>query len=90
MDRRLRFWEDKWPRNATLREQYLTMYNIVCFKGNTITTVMGSSPPNMLFKRDLIGHRIKAWYALLERLAAVQLLTRTDEFRWNLHVNESF
>jgi hypothetical protein len=44
----------------------------------------------MLFRRDLIGHRIKAWYALLERLAAVQLSIRTDEFRWNLHENESF
>jgi hypothetical protein len=37
----VRFWEDKWLDNATLREQYLAPYNIVCHKGDTLAKVLG-------------------------------------------------
>jgi hypothetical protein len=32
----IRFWEDKWLGNVTLREQYPTLYSIVRHKGDTI------------------------------------------------------
>ena len=86
----LRFWEDKWLGNTTLREQYPTLYNIVHHKSDTITTVMESSPPNVTFRRDLVGPRLVAWNALIERLALVQLTQGSDEFRWNLHENGKF
>jgi hypothetical protein len=43
---------------------------------------MATSPPDVTFKRDLVGQRRVAWNALLQRLAA-----EPDEFRWNLHKN---
>jgi hypothetical protein len=62
----IRFWEDKWLGNATLREQYLTLYSIVHHKGDIITKVMETSPPNVAFRRDLSGQRIVSWNALLQ------------------------
>ena len=32
----IRFWEDIWLGNASLREQYLALYNIARDKNNTI------------------------------------------------------
>jgi hypothetical protein len=52
---RIRFWEDTWLNNAPLREQYPALYNIVHHKSYTITTVMATSPPNVTFRRDLLG-----------------------------------
>jgi hypothetical protein len=74
----------------TLREQYLALYNIVRHKGDTITMVMESFPPDMTFRRDLSGPRLAAWNALLLHLANVHLQIGHDEFRWNLHENGKF
>ena len=48
------------------------------------------SPPDMTFRRDLIGPRLEAWNALLGRLAVVQLSTGSDIFRWTLKENGCF
>ena len=45
---------------------------------------MGSSPPNVSFRRDLVGTRLASWQALQERLAEIHLSTDRDQFRWNL------
>jgi hypothetical protein len=34
--KQIRFWEDKWLGNATLREQYPALYSIVRYKGDTL------------------------------------------------------
>jgi hypothetical protein len=90
MDPKYVFWEDNWLGNATLREQYPTLYNIVCHKSDTIVAVMATSPPTVSFRRDLIGPQLTAWNALLQCLASVQLMPGTDEFRWSLHANGTF
>jgi hypothetical protein len=61
----IRFWEDRWLGNTTLREQYPALYNIVLHKGETIAKVMEVSPPNVMFRRDLSGQRLVSWNALL-------------------------
>src|SRR6266542_3856981 len=86
----VRFWEDKWLGSATLRERYPALYNIVRHKCDTIATVMGTSPPNVSFRRYLVGPRLMDWYSLLERLDRIQLSQGSDEFRWNLHGNGKF
>jgi hypothetical protein len=86
----IRFWEDKWLGNATLREQYPALYSIVRHKGDIIAKVMEASPPNVAFRRDLSGQRLVSWHALLQRLANVQLQPGHDEFRWNVHENGKF
>jgi hypothetical protein len=51
------FWEDTWLGNATLREKYLALYNVVHYKGDTLAKVLETSPSNVSFGRSLIGHR---------------------------------
>jgi hypothetical protein len=54
-------------------------------KGDIITHVLESNPPNVTFRRNLLGPRLVFWEALLQRLANVQLTNGKDEFQWNLH-----
>jgi hypothetical protein len=86
----IRFWEDKWLGNASLREQYPALYAIVRHKSDTLAHVLGSNPPNVTFRRTLFGPRNVSWDALLLRLANIQLTTGKDIFRWNLHENKKF
>ena len=86
----IRFWEDIWLGQSTLREQYPALYNIVRHKGDTIAKVMGTSPPNVSFRRSLLGPRQASWNALLLRLDSVQLTEGPDKLRWNLTKNGKF
>jgi hypothetical protein len=56
-------------------------------KRDTISIV---SPPNVSFRRDLIGPRLTVWNALFQLLDSIQLSVRSDEFWWNLHDNGNF
>jgi hypothetical protein len=87
---KVRFWEDKWLGATSLREQYPILYAIVRHKGDTIAHVLEYNPPNVTFRRNLLGPRLVSWEALLQRLADVQLTNGKDEFRWNLHENGKF
>jgi hypothetical protein len=51
---------------------------------------METSPPNVTFRRELIGKRLVSWNALLQHLAHVHLQNGPDEFHWNLHKNGNF
>jgi hypothetical protein len=66
--------EDRWLGATTLREQYPALYKIVRHKDVTLQSVMETSPPNMTFRRDVIGPRLTSWNELLERLASIQLV----------------
>ena len=55
---------------------------MVRYKGDTLAKVMGTSPPNVSFRRTLLGPREAAWNALLLRLDSVQLQGGPDELRW--------
>ena len=59
---RIKFWEDKWLGTTTLREQYPALYNIVLgrHKSGTLAKVLEVNPPNVTFRRDLVGPRLAA------------------------------
>jgi hypothetical protein len=76
--------------NAPLREQYLVLYNIVRHKSDTIAVIIATSPPDVSFRRDLIGLRLTVWNPLLLHLATMRLSPGPDEFRWSLYVNGTF
>ena len=86
----IRFWEDVWLGNTTLHQQYPALYAIVRNKGDTLATVMESNPPHMTFRRNLVGPRLASWNELLQKLASIQLVQGTDEFRWNLTKDGKF
>jgi hypothetical protein len=86
----IRFWGDKWLGNTTLHEQYPALYSVVRHNGVTLAHVLGSSPPNVMFRRTLFGPRLVNWEALIQRMANIQLTTGKDIFQWNLHENDKF
>jgi hypothetical protein len=51
---------------------------------------MATSPPGVMFRRDLLGQRLVPCNALLQRLATIQLSPEPDEFHWNLQKNGEF
>ena len=75
----IRFWEDSWLGNTPLKDQYPALYNIARGKSDTIAVVLSSSPPNVSFRRDVLGARLASWQALQERLANIQLVDGHDE-----------
>ena len=75
----IRFLEDTWLGNTTLREQFPALYSIVRHKNDTLAKVMETFPPNMTFRRDLVGPRLASWNELLQRLALVNLTQGTDD-----------
>jgi hypothetical protein len=54
----------------------ILLYSIVRYKSDTIAKVMVTSPPDVTFRRDLLGPRLTDWNALLP----VQLSSGSDEF----------
>jgi hypothetical protein len=86
----IRFWEDRWLDNTTLREQYSSLYGIVCSKSDNITKLLESSPPYLTFKKYLVGPRLALWDFLLQRLALIHLRQGFNEFWWSLRESGKF
>ncbi|EEE51773.1 hypothetical protein OsJ_33218 [Oryza sativa Japonica Group] len=86
----IRFWEDKWLGNSTLKEQYPYLYNIVRHKHATVAQVFENNPPSFSWRRDLIGSKLAAWNNLLPRITGFHLTQEQDEFHWNLTSNGEF
>ncbi|WVZ87770.1 hypothetical protein U9M48_034358 [Paspalum notatum var. saurae] len=81
------FWEDIWLGATPLRVQYPCLYNIARPKNITITDVLCYSPPNLAWRRDLVGPKLVAWNNLLPRIANITLLEEPDSFHWHLTKN---
>jgi hypothetical protein len=75
-----------YPYGRSIDETTTIVHN----KDDTIAHVIGSNPPNVMFRRNLLGPRLVSWEALLQRLSNVQLTNEKDEFGWNLHENDKF
>lgn len=78
----IRFWEDKSLEKA--------LYCIVHDKSDTLAHVLNSFPPNVSFRRDLIGPCLVSWQHLLSRLDLINLTQGQDVFRWNLTTSGYF
>ena len=77
----IRFCEDKWIGNHTLREQYLDLYNTVRKKHATVASVFSRVPLNVSFRRTLTGHLLTLWYDLVAQISHVRLNNNADIFR---------
>ena len=81
----IRFWEDEWLGNRSLREQYPQLNNIVRKKQDTVAEVLSSGTPNLSWRRDLIGSKLVMWNNLTARLTNITLNHERDDFKWNLN-----
>ena len=56
----VRFWKDIWLGNSPLRDQYSQLYNIVRKKHDTVVAdVLSTQVPNLSWRRDLIGNKLR-------------------------------
>jgi hypothetical protein len=46
-----RFWEDKWAGNASLRERYPSLFNIVRDPHASVAKILATHPLNISFRR---------------------------------------
>jgi len=86
----IKFWEDKWLGNHTLREQYPALFNIVRKKHATVASLFDRVHLNVSFRRTLTGHTLTLWHDLVARISHVHLNDNVDVFRWNLNQSGMF
>jgi hypothetical protein len=86
----VRFWEDRWFENSTLRELYPQLYNLARRKQDTVVAVLSTQPPNVSLRRDLLGDKLVLCNNLLSRLAPIILSQEEDDFLWNLDQKGEF
>ena len=79
-----RFWEDTWLGDSPLAMQYPSLYNIVQRKQYFVSTVMGTVPLNIQFRRSLVGTRWTSWVHLVRRLMDINLSEEHDRLTWKL------
>ena len=77
----IRFWEDGWLGHRPLRDQYPSLYNIARRKQDTVAQVLATNPPDIPWRRDLIGNKLVMWNNFLPRIANIVLNHNEDEFR---------
>jgi hypothetical protein len=86
-DTQIKFWEDIWLGNSTLRDQYPNLYNIVRRKNATVSDALSTVPYNISFRRALDGHNHHSWNSLVLRMANIHLNDQHDVLRWSLGEN---
>jgi len=79
-----RFWEDNWVGNASFRDRYPSLYNIVRDPHATVAKVMATRPFNISFRRTLLGTKLRDWHNLVAQITHVNLTNGSDTFRWDL------
>lgn len=85
-----RFWEDTWVGDKPLKVRYPNLYNIVRDPHATVSKVMGSSTPNLSFRRSLVDNKLVEWLSLVARISHVQLVDGPDYFKWSLTRSGNF
>jgi hypothetical protein len=86
----IRFCEDTWIGNSTLKEQYPNLCNIARRRNSTVADVLNSIPINMSFQRALVGHNLHSWNSLILRLVNIHLNDNEDVFKWSLTTSGQF
>ena len=84
----VRFWEDVWIRDKTLREMYPS--NIVRRKDETVASILSSTPLNISFRRVLSGDKLKQWIELVGKVTSIELNNENDIFVWNLNKQQRY
>jgi hypothetical protein len=78
------FREDIWMEDTPLKNQYLTLYNILKHTNVTVAHVMASTSVNLGFIIVMSANKWDRCVNLVVRVIMVQLNDNADTFRWNL------
>jgi hypothetical protein len=85
-----RFWLDTWLGNKPLKDRFPSLFNIVRRKQDSVAQILGSSPLNISFRRNLVGTNLRDWHKIVASLQDVNLYEQRDVFVWALHSSGSF
>ena len=86
----VRFWEDKWLGNSSLKDKYPSLYSIIRRKNSSVASVMRTVLLNVSFRRALVGQNLIRWHNLCDSIVHVNLTEEADIFGWNLHQSGQF
>jgi hypothetical protein len=78
----IRFLEDTWVGNRSLKDQFTHLYRIVRHKHDTVAAMFNTVPLNISFRISLRGDTLQSWYELVAKVADVRLNDREDKFHW--------
>ena len=89
-ENQVRFWEDVWIGNKTLRDMYPSLYNIARRKDETVANILSSTPLNIFFRRGLTGDKLNQWIDLVGKVTSIELNNENDIFVWNLNKKQRY
>lgn len=84
------FWEDTWIGASPLKQQFPSLYRIALNRKASFADVLGANPPNIAFRRAIVGNRLVAWLELCHKLESVNFVDQADSFTWNLNSSGSY
>jgi hypothetical protein len=61
----IRFWEEKWMGNYSLKELYPTLFAIIRKKHISVALVFSIVPLNISFRRGLAVNNLTLWHNLV-------------------------
>ena len=76
--RSARFWTDLWIGTRPLWEEFRALYDIVVDAGMSMADVLRSTPPEIQFKRELLGQEQASLQSLRQLIARVDLSDQPD------------
>jgi hypothetical protein len=82
--------EDTCLGDKPLSYQYKSLYGIVQRKQVTLATVLGQTPLNISFRRNLTRNKWNLWLHLVSCLMEVHLCLDQDIFMWSLTASGVF
>jgi hypothetical protein len=86
----IRFWEDRWLGNHTLKKQFPSLYAITHQRNVSVASVFSMIPLNISFRRGLAGNNLTLWFKLVARVADIRLNGMRDRFIWGQLQSGSF
>jgi len=86
----VRFWDDTWVGDKSLKFNYPALYNIVRHPHATVSKIMSAIPLNISFRRALVDNKLTEWLSLVARISNVELVEGSDYFRWSLTKSRLF
>ena len=69
----IRFWEDIWLGNRTLKSQFPSLFNIVRRRHAMVAEVFSTTPLNISFRRALVGDKLHDWLHIVDMLLNINL-----------------
>lgn len=83
----IRFWEDRWLGDKSLKENFPRLYNLCFDKSKSIKQISDKGLEAVQFRRTLYTDSLELWNHIKECCAQVVLSTQRDTIKWTLSKN---